>query len=887
MFEVSPNRSQFLTLRKYRDRRGRKFLVTLTGLLGSVALLVWATLVVPVEPTGWLFWWDARARSAQAAPVQSAAIRPPEVLAKSAYLLEAGSGAALFQKFPHSRRAMASTAKTMTGLLAAESGRLNEPVTISRSAALVGETTMGLVEGQSLPLHDLLHGLMMNSGNDAATAIAEHLGGTIPAFAEQMNERANALGLFNTHFTNPHGLDHGRFASADQYSSARDLAVLGAAALSHPILRQVVATQLREVDGDLGKGPHRLRHTVSALWWYPGALGVKTGWTSRAGQVRIVAAERAGTRLVAVVMHSPDDVKEIRDLLDYGFAVSGTPEARASVPMSAEAIASPDARLLQAWESYKRLALTGEGRIKRGTDGTGASADAQAAALLQAVWFRDRATFDAIWGWTSLALSRRQSNPSNPHRDYLFASRWSRGNVADWANSTAADQQIAAALLFASKLWQEPDYDEAAGRILADVLQHAAISWNVGGVPAAGWSIAAANSFLKDLEPVTTSAATLTPAYYRMFAEATRRTIWLWMLDGTYAALERAAAPDGPLGGSVSMLPGWFSVTRSGGRVGSPVDPTWQSTGFTPESAQLAWQLSLETRWAGERRAEALLRPMAQTLGRDLAQRQRIASAYTRNGTPIGAAETAAYGALAGIAAFERGTDAVIRAKLDAALISNDPDRILDAMQGLWLLAGGPPNYWRIWHPPVDLPTTRNDGVIPPGEDYPWRYYEETGHTVHGRMLEYVHAHGGIEVFGYPRTEEFVEDGRTVQYFQRGRVDLAPDGETLALAPLGRLAAIKRGVLNLPAAQPMEPFQDEEDRIYLPESGHSVSRGFKAFFDRHGGATVLGLPLTEEFFEDGFTVQYFERMVLEYQPGRPIRASLLGDDLLREKGWLK
>ncbi|HEV2125057.1 MAG TPA: glycosyl hydrolase family 8 [Chloroflexota bacterium] len=867
-------------------RRSWKSLFTLTCLLGTLAQILCTTLLVPLSPagSGVLHWWDARTRSAQAAPVAQASLRPPPIRAKSAYVLDANTGAALFQKFPNSRRAMASTTKTMTGLLAAESGRLDEFVVVGRDAATVGETTMGLEEGEQIPLRDLLYGLMMNSGNDAAIAIAEHLAGSVPAFVDQMNARAAQLGLADTRFTNPHGLDHWKYASPNLYASARDLAVLGAAALSNPILHEVVRTQQREVWGS--KGAHRLRHTVSALWWYPGAIGVKTGWTERAGHVRIVGAERAGKRLVAVVMHSPDDVQEIRELLDYAFALSGVSEPRERVPVNAEALPQPAPKLTQAWETYKRLAVTGEGRVRSGADGTDASSDAQAPALLQAVWFRDRATFDALWGWTNLALSRRQDRPEGTRRDYLYASRWSRGNVTDWNNSTAADQRIAAALLFASKLWQEPAYADAAGKILEDVLNHAAISWDVAGVPAAGWSIPAANSFLKDLEPVTTSAATLTPAFYRMFAEATRRSIWLWMLDGTYAVLQRSSASEGSLGGNAATLPGWFSVSRTGGRVGQPIDPTWQSAGFSWESTQLAWQLSLEAAWAGEPRAEALLQPVAQLLARDLAQRQRIAAAYSRSGSPLGMTETTAYGALAGVALVQPGAEAAMRGKIDASLASNHPERILDGIQGLWLLEGGPPNFWRIWHPPADLPTTRNDAVVPPGDGYPWRYYEETGHTVHGPLFEYFRANGAVELFGYPRTEAFVEEGRTVQYFQRGRLELVPGDSAPGLAALGRLAAESRGVLKGPAAQPVDAFSDEE-RLYFPETGHSVSRGFKKFLEANGGVAVLGLPLTEEFTEDGFTVQYFERTVLEYQPGRPIQATLLGDSLLKEKGWLK
>ena len=850
-------------------------LLSLTALVGACLLL------------------SPSAPPARAQTLPPRAVRPPAVLADSAFLLEVRGGAALFQKFPDQRRPMASTTKLMTGLLAAESGRLDEVATVSRTAAQIGETTMGLYEGERVRMRDLLFGLMMNSGNDAAVAIAEHLAGSIAAFAGTMNGRAEALGLTNTRFSNPHGLDHASYASPNQYASARDLATLGAIALRTPALAEAAGALLREVPAGAGRTPHRLRHSLSALWWYPGTLGGKTGWTSRAGQVRVAVAERGGTRLVAVVMGSPDHVAEVRDLFDYGFALAGTADARATVPIGADPFPSPDARLTQAWQSFKRMALAADGRVRRGPTGDDATADGQAAALLHAVWMRDRSAFDALWGWTDLALSRRAVHPANPKRMALFASRWSKGNIIDWSNSTAADQRIAAALLLAARLWDEPSYVAEAQRILNEVLDEAAISWDVSGVPASGWSITSANAFLKELEPTTTSGASLTPAFYRMFAEAGRSTTWLWLLDGAYASLERAASPAGPLGAGAGLLPGWFSVSRHGGAVGQPVDPTWQSTGFSTEAVSLAWQLALDARWNGDERATRLLNPTARFLARDLTQRGRLAPAYQRDGQPAGGiaaaatSETRQYGALAGIASVEPSVTPALRAKLEQVLTSSDPDRLLDAMDGLWLLAGGPPNFWRIWNPPLDLPTTRNDSAVPPTDGYPWRYFQETGHTVHGATIEYVNAHGGIALFGLPRTDEFVEDGRVVQYFQRGRLEMAPDRSWHALTPLGTAAAQRRGILDRPEARPIAPFESNESYLYVPESGHAVSFGFKRFYETHGGAAVLGLPLTEELVEDGFTVQYFERVLLEYVPGRGVQPTLLGDDLLKEKGWLK
>ncbi|HEU5318111.1 MAG TPA: hypothetical protein VFX49_18505, partial [Chloroflexota bacterium] len=177
-----------------------------------------------------------------------------------------------------------------------------------------------------------------------------------------------------------------------------------------------------------------------------------------------------------------------------------------------------------------------------------------------------------------------------------------------------------------------------------------------------------------------------------------------------------------------------------------------------------------------------LLAPSARLVSRELAQRGRVAPAYTREGQPLGgiaataATETRLYGALAGAALLDASTEPALRAKIDSALASSDPERLLDAMDGLWMLAGGPPHFWRIWNPPRDVPTTRNDGVVPPTDGYPWRYFPETGHTVHGELLQHFAAAGGVEVLGYPRTDEFAESGRSLQFFDRALLEYGPGG---------------------------------------------------------------------------------------------------------------
>ena len=178
-----------------------------------------------------------------------------------------------------------------------------------------------------------------------------------------------------------------------------------------------------------------------------------------------------------------------------------------------------------------------------------------------------------------------------------------------------------------------------------------------------------------------------------------------------------------------------------------------------------------------------------------------------------------------------------------------------------------------------------------PASGAPWRYFEQTGHVVQGRFLDFFTARGGLETFGYPRTEELQEGGRTVQYFQRAVLEYFPQregsGAEVEMTPLGLRAAQARGALARPEAAPVPAVPNDDAVTYVPELGHRLSGGFREFYHRAGGFPVLGPPLTEELSEEGVTLQYFERAVLEYVPGQAVRPTLLGDLLLRERGWLK
>ncbi len=251
--------------------------------------------------------------------VALAAPLAPKVEAEAAVLMDAATGRLLYAVNPDAIMYPASTTKIMTALIALEKGKPDAVVTVSRRAASCEESSLGLKAGDRLTLRDLLYGMMIVSGNDAAEAVAEHIAGSVPAFADLMNARADKLGLINTHFANPHGLPDPN----NHYSSARDLAVITATALQNPEFAKIVATPEYSVPL-LNRPPIRVTTTNRFLKTYPGATGVKTGSTQAAGDCLVAAAKRGGVQLIVVLLN--DDNGRWEDapkLMNYGFAVSG------------------------------------------------------------------------------------------------------------------------------------------------------------------------------------------------------------------------------------------------------------------------------------------------------------------------------------------------------------------------------------------------------------------------------------------------------------------------------------------------------------------------------------------------------------------------------------
>lgn len=252
-------------------------------------------------------------RSVAADPVLEA--NTPDVGAPAG-VLSTADGRVLWERDADDERAMASTTKIMTALLVLERAGLDEPVTVSARAAAVGESEAGLKAGQQLSVRELLGALLVQSANDAAIALAEHVAGDEAAFVALMNEKAASLGLRHTSFKNAHGLDE-----RGHHTSARDLATLARVAMDDPLFAEIVAVPTIRFPRASG-GTVKFENTNPLIGSYPGATGVKTGWTDDAGYCLVASAERAGTELTAVILgaRSTDARREdAESLLDWGF----------------------------------------------------------------------------------------------------------------------------------------------------------------------------------------------------------------------------------------------------------------------------------------------------------------------------------------------------------------------------------------------------------------------------------------------------------------------------------------------------------------------------------------------------------------------------------------
>ena len=236
--------------------------------------------------------------------------------ARAAVLVEATSGEVVFAQNEKTRLPMASTTKIMTALVALEQLPLDTPVTVTPASVGVEGSSIYLTVGEVLTLEDLLYALLLESANDAAATIAVAVAGDIPSFAALMNEKATELGLVDTRFENPHGLD-----AEGHYTTALELALITRAALENQDFCRIAATKRHIIPLRGDEGVRVLLNHNRLLTSYEGCIGVKTGFTKKTGRCLVSAAERDGVRLIAVTLNAPNDWQDHTAMLDYGFGV--------------------------------------------------------------------------------------------------------------------------------------------------------------------------------------------------------------------------------------------------------------------------------------------------------------------------------------------------------------------------------------------------------------------------------------------------------------------------------------------------------------------------------------------------------------------------------------
>ncbi|MEG0371557.1 MAG: D-alanyl-D-alanine carboxypeptidase family protein, partial [Clostridium sp.] len=239
-------------------------------------------------------------------------ITPPKINSHAGVVIDQYSGRVLYGKNNTKILPMASTTKIITAIVAIENASLTDQVTISRKAATVNGSTVGLKEGEKISLEELIYGLMMKSGNDAAIAISEHVGrGNIESFITLMNQKVIEIGLFDTHFITPHGLD-----AKTHETTANDLAKATAYALKNPVFQKV--SSCKEIaSGTSGEFNRQYNNINKFLFKVPNADGVKTGYTGNAGKCLVASVKHPNGRYIAVTLNSADRWKDCENLVNY------------------------------------------------------------------------------------------------------------------------------------------------------------------------------------------------------------------------------------------------------------------------------------------------------------------------------------------------------------------------------------------------------------------------------------------------------------------------------------------------------------------------------------------------------------------------------------------
>lgn len=234
-----------------------------------------------------------------------------QVSANNAVLMEQSSGRVLFEKNAHEKRPIASITKVMTAIIAIESGKMKEKVKTSRKAIYTEGSSIYLELGEKMTLEDLVYGLMLRSGNDAAVAISEHIGGSVEGFVYLMNEKAKWIGMTNTNFTNPHGLH-----DDNHYSSAYDMALLMRYAMENELFKKISSTTTYQSENRSYAWQNKNKLLT---YYYDHCTGGKTGFTKNAGRTLITTAHKDNMDLITVTLNGPDDWRDHIQLFEWGF----------------------------------------------------------------------------------------------------------------------------------------------------------------------------------------------------------------------------------------------------------------------------------------------------------------------------------------------------------------------------------------------------------------------------------------------------------------------------------------------------------------------------------------------------------------------------------------
>lgn len=253
---------------------------------------------------------------AQSHFVRAAGENIPDIKSESAVMIDAKTGDILYQKNSTDQMYPASITKIVTGILAIESGKLEESVIVSSEAAKADGTRVYLLEGEQVPLKKLVQGLLINSGNDAAIAIAEYMAGDVASFADQMNEFAKKVGADNTHFVNPNGL-----FDVEHYTTAEDMAKITQYAMENEVFREIVSTKELPWVGEGWETTLRNHHQL--LWDYPGTTGVKNGYVNESKHTLVTSVSRDNLDVIIVTLKAPSSRAAYWDTMtigDYGFS---------------------------------------------------------------------------------------------------------------------------------------------------------------------------------------------------------------------------------------------------------------------------------------------------------------------------------------------------------------------------------------------------------------------------------------------------------------------------------------------------------------------------------------------------------------------------------------